>query len=150
MGDIGYMKMDEAPSIPRLPETPAFVYYAPLGKAVVAPDVVIAGGRPASLMRLQEAAARAGATSSLPLFGRPTCMALPAAMAHGTVMSGGCIGNRIYTALGDDELYLMIPGGRLADIVRALGAIVKANDRLREYHERRKEALMAEPPALSS
>ena len=129
MAVFGYMKMDEAPSIPRLPETPAFVYYAPLGKAVVAPDVVIAAGRPASLVRLQDATARAGAAYSLPLDRRPTCMALPAAMAHGTVMSGGCIGNRVYTALGDDELYLMIPGARLADIVRELGAIVKANER---------------------
>ena len=145
MADIGYMKMEEVPSIPRLPEPPAFVYYAPLGKAVVDPGVVIAGSRPASLMRLQEAAARAGAASSLPLVGRPTCMALPAAMAHGTVMSGGCIGNRVYTGLGDDELYLMIPGARLADIVRELGVIVKANDTLREYHERRKEALTTEP-----
>lgn len=141
MADIGYMKIEEARSIPRLPESPAFVYYAPLGKAVVAPDVVIAGGRPASLMRFQEAAARAGAASSLPLYGRPTCMALPAAMAHGTVMSGGCIGNRVYTGLGDDELYLMIPGARLADIVRELGVIAKANDTLREYHKQRKEAL---------
>ena len=123
------------------PETPAFVYYAPLGKAVVAPDVVITGGRPASLMRLQEAAARAGAASSLPFSGRPTCGALPAAIAHGTVMSGGCIGNRVYTGLGDDQLYLMIPGARLADVVRELGVIAKANDTLREYHEQRKEAL---------
>ena len=113
MADIGYMKMEDVRSMPRLPETPAFVYYAPLGKAVVAPDIVIAAGRPASLVQLQDAATRAGAASSLPLVGRPTCMALPAAMAHGTVMSGGCIGNRVYTALGDDELYLMIPGVRL-------------------------------------
>ena len=56
-------------------------------------------------------------------------------MAHGTVMSGGCIGNRVYTALGDDELYLMIPGARLADIVRELGVMSKANDTLREYHD---------------
>jgi len=148
MAEIGYVKMDDVPSFPRLPETPAFVYYAPLGNAVVAPDVVIAVGRPASLMRLQEAGERAGAASSLPLVGRPTCMALPAAIAHGAVMSGGCIGNRVYTALGDDELYLMIPGVRLADIVRELGVIAKANDTLREYHERRKEALTAEPSAL--
>jgi Uncharacterised ArCR, COG2043 len=141
MADIGYMKMDELPSLPRLPETPAFVYYAPLGNAVVAPDVVVAAGRPASLMLLQEAAVRAGAASSLPLVCRPTCMALPAAMAHGTVMSGGCIGNRVYTGLGDDELYLMIPGARLADFVKELGVIAKANDTLREYHERRKAAL---------
>ncbi len=110
MASIGYLRMEEVPSIPRLSQPPAFIYYAPLGSATVAPDVVIAAGKPGPLMRLQEAAARAGAASTLPLLGRPTCMALPAAMAHGSVMSTGCIGNRVYTDLGDEELYLMIPG----------------------------------------
>src|SRR5207253_3875712 len=115
---IGYVRMEEVPGIPRLSRTPSCVYYAPLTAAVVDPDVVIAAGRPAPLMRLQEAAARAGAASQLPLLGRPTCMALPAAMAHGSVMSTGCIGNRVYTGLGDDELYLMIPGAKLEAVAR--------------------------------
>ncbi len=92
-------------------------------------------------MRLQEAAARAGAASQLPLLGRPTCMALPAAMAHGSVMSTGCIGNRVYTGLGDDELYLMIPGPRLADVAKELEVITTANDTLRQYHEQRRATL---------
>ena len=144
MTGVGYVRMAEVPSIPRLPVTPAFTYYAPLGKAVVEPDVVIASGRPAALMRMQEAAARAGASSTLPLLGRPTCMGLPAAMVHGTVLSTGCIGNRVYTNLGDDELYLMIPGARLADVVRELDVIAKANDTLRAYHEERKVALTSQ------
>ena len=110
-------------------------------QATVAPDVVIAAGQPGPLMRLQEAAARAGAASTLPLLGRPTCMALPAAMAHGSVMSTGCIGNRVYTDLGDDELYLMIPGPRLADVVRELAVIASANDTLLQYHQQRRVAL---------
>ena len=141
MTGIGYVRMEEVPSIPRLPQAPAIIYYAPLGKAVVPPDVVIGAGRPGALMRLQEASARAGAASSLPLLGRPTCMGLPAAMAHGSVMSTGCIGNRVYTALGDDELYLMIPGTRLADVVSEVGVIAKANQTLLEYHEQRKKEL---------
>jgi uncharacterized protein (DUF169 family) len=141
MAGIGYVRMEEVPSIPRLPKAPAVIYYAPLAKAAVQPDVVIAAGRPGPLMRLQEAAARAGAASSLPLLGRPTCMGLPAAMAHGSVMSTGCIGNRVYTGLGDDELYLMIPGTRLADVVREVSVIAKANQTLLEYHEQRKAQL---------
>ena len=141
MASIGYIRMEEVPSIPRLSQPPAFVYYAPLGKAAVAPDVIIAAGKPASLMRLQEAAARAGAASTLPLLGRPTCMALPAAMAHGSVMSTGCIGNRVYTDLGDEELYLMIPGPRLVDVVEELAVISSANDTLRQYHQQRRVAL---------
>jgi uncharacterized protein (DUF169 family) len=141
MASIGYVRMEEVPSIPRLPEAPAFIYYAPLEKAVVAPDVVIAAGRPAPLMRLQEAAARAGAASQLPLLGRPTCMALPASIAHGSVMSAGCIGNRVYTGLKDDELYVMLPGERLADIASELSVIQKANETLQEYHQNRKTTL---------
>jgi uncharacterized protein (DUF169 family) len=68
-------------------------------------------------------------------------MGLPAAMAHGSVMSTGCIGNRVYTGLGDDELYLMIPGTRLADVVREASVIAKANQTLLEYHEQRKAQL---------
>jgi uncharacterized protein (DUF169 family) len=141
MSSIGYVRLEEVPSIPRLATPPAVTYYAPLAEAVVDPDVVIATGRPAPLMRLQEAAARAGAASQLPLLGRPTCMALPAAMAHGSVMSAGCIGNRVYTGLGEDELYLMLPGNRLADVAQHLTVIAAANDTLAEYHRGRRESL---------
>jgi hypothetical protein len=34
-------------------------------------------------------------------------MAIPAAAAHGTTMSFGCIGNRVYTGITDDHIYLM-------------------------------------------
>jgi uncharacterized protein (DUF169 family) len=141
MSSIGYVRLEEVPSIPRLPKTPAFAYYAPLSSAVVPPDVVIASGRPGALMRLQEAVARAGAASALPLLGRPTCMALPAAIAHGGVMSVGCIGNRVYTGLGDDELYLMIPGQRIADVAAQARVIASANETLAEYHKGRRESL---------
>jgi uncharacterized protein (DUF169 family) len=141
MSKIGYVRMEEVPSIPRLPQAPAFIYYAPLAAATIAPDVVIVSGRPATVMRLQEAAAAAGAASALPLLGRPTCMALPAALAHGAVMSSGCIGNRVYTDLGDDELYVMIPGARMDDVARQLATITAANDALRVYHTERRATL---------
>ena len=32
MAGIGYVRMEEVPSIPRLSQTPAFIYYAPLGE----------------------------------------------------------------------------------------------------------------------
>jgi len=141
MVGAGYLKMEEVPSIPRLPRTPAITCFAPLDRAVVAPDVVIATGKPGVLMRLQEAAIRAGAVAPLPLLGRPTCMGLPAAIAHGTVMSTGCVGNRVYTALGDDELYMMIPGARLNDVAEAAATIASANDALRAYHTERRQSL---------
>jgi uncharacterized protein (DUF169 family) len=141
MTSVGYIRMEEVPSIPRLQRAPAFTYYAPLAAAVVDPDVVIFAGRPGRLMRLQEASARAGAASQLPLLGRPTCMALPAAMTHGSVMSAGCIGNRVYTGLGEDEFYLMIPGEQLMRVADEAAVIATANNTLEQYHTQRRNAL---------
>ena len=71
-----------------------------------------------------EAATRAGAMSSLPMLGRPTCMALPAALANGTVTSAGCIGNRVYTGVGEDELFVTLRGSDLERIVAEMETIV--------------------------
>jgi uncharacterized protein (DUF169 family) len=56
--------------------------------------------------------------------GRPACSMIPEAMqaARGNT-SLGCIGNRVYTELGDGELYFTIPGAALADVVQKLETI---------------------------
>ena len=139
MGSLGYVKMEEVPAIPRLSEPPAAVVYAPLGDTPVDPDVVIFSGRPSRLMLLGEAALRAGVSANAPLLPRPTCMALPAAMAQGVVTSSGCIGNRVYTDLGEDELYAVVPGRDLARVMDELQTI--ANAQLAEYHRGKRQAL---------
>jgi uncharacterized protein (DUF169 family) len=141
MGTLGYVKMEEVPGIPRLPEPPEAVVYAPLGDTPRDPDVVIFAGRPARLMLLSEAALRAGVSTNAPLLPRPTCMALPAAMAQGVVTSSGCIGNRVYTDLGEDELYAVIPGRDLARVVDELQTIATANAQLAEYHRGKRQTL---------
>ncbi|MGC9947158.1 MAG: DUF169 domain-containing protein [Bryobacteraceae bacterium] len=142
MGSLGYVKMEEVSGIPRLPEPPAAVVFAPLGETPVEPDVVIFSGRPARLMLLSEAALRAGVSANAPLLPRPTCMALPAALAQGVVTSSGCIGNRVYTDLGEDELYAVVPGRDLARVMDELQTIATANAQLAEYH-REKRAMLA-------
>ncbi len=144
MTGIGYIRMDEVAGIPRLPRSPAVVIYAPLGDTPVDPDVVLFAGRPGRLMLLQEAAMRAGVATAAPLLGRPTCMALPAALAQGVVASTGCIGNRVYTDLGEDELYVALPGKDLVRVVDELQTIVEANAKLTEYHRGRRQALATE------
>ena len=141
MTSIGYLKPEEVPGIARLPQTPGVVVYAPLGDAPVEPDVVIFAGAPGRLMLLQEAALRAGCAAQIPLFGRPTCMALPVALAHGTVMSTGCVGNRVYTDLGDDELYVAVRGKELPKIAAEIETIASANTQLLAYHRSRRAHL---------
>ncbi len=144
MTQIGYIRMEEVAGIPRLPKTPAAIVYAPLADAPVPPDVVLFAGRPGKLMLLQEAAIRAGVAANLPLLGRPTCMALPASLASGVVLSAGCIGNRVYTDVGEDELYVAIPGKALVRVVEALETIAAANAQLASYHRDRRATLAHE------
>jgi uncharacterized protein (DUF169 family) len=144
MTGIGYIRMDEVPGIPRLPATPKHVVYSPLGDSPVAPDVVIVVGRPGRVMLLQEAALHAGASARVPLAGRPTCMAIPIAAAGGVIVSSACVGNRVYTDIGEDELYVAIPGKDLVKIVEALRTIVAANATLANYHRGRRAALETE------
>ena len=141
MTGLGYLKMEEVPGIPQLTRTPGAVVYAPLGDTPVDPDVVLFVGRPGRLMLLQEAAVRAGVGARVPFLGRPTCMALPAALAGGAVASTGCIGNRVYTDVGDDELYVAVPGKDLTRVVDEVDTIARANTTLSDYHRERRRTL---------
>jgi uncharacterized protein (DUF169 family) len=144
MFNVGYIRPEEVAGIPRLPSTPQAIVYSPLADSPVAPSVVVFRCRPASAMLLQEAATRAGKAGSLPPLGRPTCMALPAALAHGTTTSLGCIGNRVYTGLGEDELYVAVPEGDLRAVADALDVIANANAELASYARGRRDALSSE------
>jgi uncharacterized protein (DUF169 family) len=141
MFNLGYIKPEEVPGIPRLAKQPAAVVYAPLGDTPMPPSVVIFACKTSAAMLLNEAAIRAGASSSLPLLGRPSCMALPAALAQGTASTLGCIGNRVYTSLGADEMYIVVPGEKLGAVSDALGIIVSANAALEEYARGRQASL---------
>jgi uncharacterized protein (DUF169 family) len=140
MSDIGYIRMEDVGGIPRLATPPSAIVYAPLGQTPVDPDVVLVSGRPGRMMLLQEAATRA-ATSVTSMLGRPTCMAIPAAMSGSLAPSLGCVGNRIYTGVSDDEFYVAIAGPALPGIMEQLATIELANAALTDYHTARRATL---------
>ena len=142
LAQLGYVKMEEVPKMAQLPKQPAAVLYAPLGDTPLDPDVVLFAGLASEIMLLHEAALRARCAAAIPLMGRPTCMALPAALAcGGSVVSSGCIGNRVYTGLADGELYAVIPGKVLSRVAAELDTVVNANAQLAEYHQARRQSL---------
>lgn len=141
MFDLGYVKPEEVPRIPRLAKAPTAIVYAPLGGAPVAPDVVLFACKPSGAMLLSEAANRAGVGSGAPALGRPTCMALPASMQHGAILSLGCMGNRVYTGLGEDEMYFVLRGADVAAVADALTIITSANAALNDYATGRRSQL---------
>jgi len=138
MVSLGYLRMEEVPNIPKRDERFGVAVYAPLENAPTEPDVVLVCGNARQIMLLEEAAQAAGVGGGAGLMGRPTCAALPAAMqSQRGVASLGCIGNRVYTDMADDELYYVLPGKRLAAVVQKLAEIVNANCELEKYHRAR-------------
>ncbi len=109
MFDLGYVKPEEVPQIPRLAKAPKAIVYSPLADAPVDPDVVL--------------------------------FALPASLQFGAIASLGCIGNRVYTGLDDDEMYVVLRSKDLASVAEALRVISGANAALRDYARGRKEQL---------
>jgi len=142
MSDLGYLRMAEVPGVPRLDKTPAATVYAPLGQTPGEPDAVIVTGTPGGLMLLHEAGARIGIAAAS-LLGRPTCMAIPAALSTGIASSLGCVGNRIYTGLDDEEFYSVIRADKLAAIAREIATITAANVMLTQYHRERQATITA-------
>jgi uncharacterized protein (DUF169 family) len=142
MVGLQYIRMEEIQTLPRLTGPFGVAVYAPLAETPVEPDVVVLRGNARQIMLVAEAARAAGIGLDGPALGRPACSMIPEAMraARGNT-SLGCIGNRVYTGLADDELYFTIPGAGLADLVLRLEAIVHANRELERYHEGRRQAV---------
>jgi uncharacterized protein (DUF169 family) len=141
MFDLGYVKPEEVPEIPRLAKAPKAILYTPLSESKATPDVALFAVKPAGAMLLQEAANRAGVSSAAPTLGRPTCMAIPASLQRGTITSLGCIGNRVYTGLSEDEMYVVVRGTDLPAVVDALRTIGSANTALFDYAKARRDQL---------
>lgn len=138
MVELQYIAMEEVPEFPRLAGAFGVAIYAPLADADFEPDAVLVSGNAKQMMLLAEAAHAAGVASDTSMVGRPTCAAIPAVLQSGrTATNLGCIGNRVYTDLADDELYFVIAGAQLASVVEKLQTIVNANDRLESFHRER-------------
>ena len=122
MIDLKYLKSDEVPAIPHRTRPMKVAAYAPLHEATFAPDVVVVRGNARQLMIVAEAARAAGVFDAGTTMGRPACAMLPHALdSAAAVASLACIGNRVYNALDDHEMYMSLPGrhvGAVADQLR--------------------------------
>jgi uncharacterized protein (DUF169 family) len=138
MIQLRYLQADEVPQIPHRTDALQIAAYAPLRDAAFPADVVVFRGSARQIMLLTEAARAAGAFAEGTAMGRPACSALPQALAaSSSVASVGCIGNRVYTQLADDELYLMVPGAVVEQTLAQLGTIITANVELERFHRAR-------------
>jgi uncharacterized protein (DUF169 family) len=135
MISLDYLQEAEIPKIPHREKALAYAAYSPLKEVSFEPQVVLIRGDARHLMLLTEAMSRAGVPSE-PMMMRPTCAVLPQVLKTGNAShSLGCVGNRVYTGLGDDEFYCAIPASKMGQVVMELEKIVAANNALKEFHK---------------
>lgn len=136
MVKLNYIRMEEVPGIPRRTDAFGVAIYSPLSDAPFEPDVVLVRGNARQIMLLAEAAKAANIEHDTMTMGRPTCAMIPAAIqSERGVSSFGCVGNRVYTGIPDDELYLTIPGSKVAEVIDKLEVICNANRELETFHK---------------
>jgi uncharacterized protein (DUF169 family) len=138
MVNLSYIRADEVTTIPRRQGNFGVAVYSLLADQADLPDVVLVVGNARQIMILAEAAAAAGVGTAPAVMGRPTCAAMAEVMrTDRATVSLGCIGNRVYTELSDDELYFVLPGRHANAVAAKLETLVEANRQLEAFHRAR-------------
>jgi uncharacterized protein (DUF169 family) len=145
MAENNYVATSEVPGIPTLAKSPGAVAYGPADGAAFNPDVVLIAAKAAQAMLIYEAAIKAGAGNALTnAMGRPACAVLPLTTTSGqTSISLGCKGNRTFTGLPDEEMYVAIPGDKWEAVIEKLTETHAANLAMGRYYSNRKAQLAA-------
>ncbi|HTT35260.1 MAG TPA: DUF169 domain-containing protein [Thermoplasmata archaeon] len=130
----GYLAPGEEAKIPRNSVAPKFVAYGPLGTLPVPPTNVLLFAKPKSAMLAMEAAG-----GPVPMNGRPMCAIVPTLNQGAKVaVSIGCIGSRIFTQIGDEQMVIGIRGDHLSEFARTVRRIRQANRVIGDENARRK------------
>ena len=145
MAENNYVPTSEVPGIPALAKSPGAVAYGPADGAAFNPDVVLIAAKAAQAMLIYEAAIKAGAGNALTnAMGRPACAVLPLTTTSGqTSISLGCKGNRTFTGLPDEEMYVAIPGDKWEAVIEKLTETHAANLAMGKYYSNRETQLAA-------
>ena len=142
MFNLGYVRPEEVPGIPRLSKEPAAMVFAPLGDAPVAPSVVLFACKTSAAMLLNEASIRAGAGSTLPLLGRPSLHgAARGARVWDCFDAWAASGIACTPILARTKCMSWFPATKLEAVSDALGIIAAANAALEEFARERQTSL---------
>jgi uncharacterized protein (DUF169 family) len=137
MVETRYLDASEVSGIATLDTEPAAVAYAPASNDAFEADVVLMALTPAQSTLVYEAALKAGiARGPASASSRPSCAILPAsAKTEVVTISFGCKGNRTFTTIGDDEMYVAIPGPRWSDFLDRLVEVQRSNLTMGNYYQ---------------
>jgi uncharacterized protein (DUF169 family) len=143
VGDMcgcGYIASDEPAQIPTMQSRAKGIVYGPLSAFPIPADVVACWLSPVQAMIWNEASGQAQWNREIPapVFGRPACAGLPAAIRQNRpVLSLGCMGMRTFTEVSGDRMLAIIPGPLLAEFGAKLQAMRATNDAMQSVYEGR-------------
>jgi len=142
--DLSYVRDEDVQMIPVLASKPKYVVYGPLAQIPLDPDVVLLFVRADQTLVLSEASQQLE-NGLPPAMGRPACAIIPQAQNTGrSALSLGCCGARAYLdVLTDDIALYAIPGATLGAFADRIGALAKANETLRKFHQIRRSDVEA-------
>lgn len=141
MQQEGYLAKGEEAKIPRNATPPKVVAYGPLGSLEVPPTDVLIFAKPLSAMWAMEAAG-----GPVPMNGRPMCAIAPTLNQGAAVaVSMGCIGSRIYSKMGDENMVIGIRGDQLDAFAARLKKIKHANSIVGDEDSRRRARYHPKP-----
>jgi uncharacterized protein (DUF169 family) len=137
MLETRYLERAELPGIPVLDAAPAAVAYAPVSSDLFAGDVVMMVATPAQMTLIYEAALKADiAQAATHTFSRPSCAVLPLSRkTQGLSLSFGCRGNRTFTGVHEDEMYVALPAAKWGDFLDRVIEVQRSNLTMANYYQ---------------
>jgi uncharacterized protein (DUF169 family) len=141
MYGAGYISPEETAKIPGVKRKKSGIVYGPLASFPLEPDLVLMWLTPRQAMIYSEAAGTCRWTEAMPAtaFGRPSCAALPVALERSQpTLSLGCLGMRIFTAIGENHLLAVVPGNKLEEFSKGLELTERANQTMGAFYQEQK------------
>jgi len=142
--ELGYVRPDDIPQIPRMDRQIEIVSYLPLAAARHRPDVVLIFANSQQGLIMTEAAQQLD-QGAPPALGRPACAIVPQVFRTGrAALSLGCCGARAYLdVLRDDVALWALPGHRLEEYATRIAELSQANRVLSRFHALRRKDIEA-------
>jgi uncharacterized protein (DUF169 family) len=137
MVETRYLDRAEIPGLPVLDSAPAVVAYAPVSSDLFPADVVLLAAAPAPMTLVYEAALKADiAQAGTHTFSRPSCAVLPLSRkTQGLSMSFGCRGNRTFTGVHEDEMYVALPAAKWSELLDRVIEVQRSNLTMANYYQ---------------
>jgi uncharacterized protein (DUF169 family) len=125
--DVGWVTLKAFAGVAALSWRPAGVRYGPMAESSSKPDVVLLRVTPRQMMEINDAV-------TVEWSGKPQCQILPRAAEAGVIAASmGCALSRARTGMGDDELTVAVPGGRVDELVDRLREVCRADEAVVGY-----------------